>query len=70
VSITISSRGAAYIYIRGTSGWPATPTATLNDPAATSGDEFGDAADVSPTTAVVGSPGYKAFSGAAYLYAT
>jgi hypothetical protein len=42
----------------------------LNDPAATSGDEFGDAADVSPTTAVVGSPGYKAFSGAAYLYAT
>ena len=33
--------GAAYIYVKGTSGWPTTPTATLADPAATPFDAFG-----------------------------
>ena len=56
--------GSAYIYTKGTTGWPKKPTATLADPAATAGDSFGGAVAVSATTAVVG-----AYNGdAAYVY--
>jgi hypothetical protein len=64
---TNSSGGAAYIYVKGSSGWPTTPTATLADPAAASGDRFGSVA-ISGGTAVVGAIGTNSFAGAAYLY--
>ena len=60
--------GAAYIYVKGTSGWPSTPTATLNDPAATSGDGFSNSVAISGTTAVVGAPDTNTPAGAAYIY--
>ena len=55
---TSSDAGAAYIYEKSASGWPTTPTFTLTDPAATSGDEFGFsvAVAVTGTTVVVGAP--------------
>ena len=53
---------AAYLYLKGTSGWPAKPTDTLHDPAATSGDEFGSAAAIAPATALIGSVGYTSYS--------
>jgi hypothetical protein len=46
--------GVAYIYVKGASGWPTKPTATLSDPAATTGDYFGSSVAVSGETAVVG----------------
>ena len=54
---TNSYTGTTYIYVRGASGWPTTPTTTLSDPAATAGDEFGFSVSVSEGTAVVGGPG-------------
>src|SRR5579862_3605388 len=37
-----SYEGNAYIYVKGASGWPTTPTVTLKDPgSASSGDVFG-----------------------------
>lgn len=38
---TNSGAGKAYIYVKGTSGWPTTPTTTLSDPAAAEDDQFG-----------------------------
>ena len=63
--------GTAYIYVKGASGWPSTPTATLTDPAATSGDDFGFSVAVSrlsAMTAVIGAPGTSTNAGAAYIY--
>jgi hypothetical protein len=65
-----SGAGVVYIYQKGASGWPSTPTATLPDPKKTVGDEFGlaTAASVSGTTVIVGAPGAKSTEGAAYIY--
>jgi hypothetical protein len=64
-----SQSGAAYIYAKGTAGWPTTPSATLPDPAATPGDRFGYSVAVSGATVVVGATtGYGAGPGAAYIY--
>ena len=65
-----SSAGAAYIYEKGASGWPTTPTVTLTDPAATAGDEFGFsvAVAVTGTTVIVGAPLTSSSEGAAYIY--
>ena len=60
--------GAAYIYMKGTSGWPKKPTATLDDPAATTYDFFGWSVAMSNTTAVVGARGTSSGAGAAYIY--
>ncbi len=57
-----SGDGAAYIYTKGTTGWPSAPNVTLNDPGATSGDDFGSSVAISGATAVVGA------DGAAYIY--
>ena len=67
-SVTNNITGAAYIYVKGTSGWPTRPTATLADPAATRGDLFGFSAALSDNTAVVGAPGTDGSAGAAYIY--
>lgn len=65
---TNSSAGAAYIYVKGASGWPKKPTATLADPGATSGDDFGTAVAVSGETVVVGADSPSNGPGAAYIY--
>jgi hypothetical protein len=49
--------GDVYIYAKGTSGWSTTPSATLDDPAATAQDEFGADVAASGTTLVVGTAG-------------
>ena len=59
---------AAYIYVKGVSGWPATPSTTLADPGAAAQDQFGWSVAVSGTTAIVGAPGAASFAGAAYVY--
>jgi hypothetical protein len=58
--------GAAYIYVKGTSGWPTTPTVKLSDPAATANDHFGYSVAVHGTSVVVGDP--EDDGGAAYIY--
>ena len=63
-----SSQGAAYIYVKGSSGWPTTPTTTLTDPAATDDDEFGSSVAVSGNTVIVGADGANDAAGAAYIY--
>jgi hypothetical protein len=57
--------GRAYIYTKGPSGWPTTPTVTLTDPLATNGDAFGDNLALSGHTLVVGAEGN---GGAVYVY--
>jgi hypothetical protein len=63
---TNSGAGAAYIYVKGASGWPTKPTKTLAVPAGSVG--FGYSVAVSGTTAVVGATDDSAGFGAAYIY--
>jgi hypothetical protein len=66
---TNTDAGAAYIYVRAAADWPATPTATLADPAATPYDYFGNSvAVISGGVAVVGAPGSNSSVGAAYIF--
>jgi len=65
---TNANPGVAYIYVKGRSGWPTSPTVTLNDPAATTEDEFGFSVSVSKKTALVGAYGTNHFVGATYIY--
>jgi hypothetical protein len=65
---TSSSAEAAYIYVKGASGWPTTPTVTLTDPLATVHDDFGDSVAVTGKTVVVGAQGTDSFAGTAYIY--
>jgi hypothetical protein len=65
---TDSDAGAAYIYVRGSSGWPTTPTATLNDPDNTANDRFGSSVAVSGKNIVVGAPSTDTTDSAAYVY--
>jgi hypothetical protein len=59
--------GAAYIFIKGASGWPSKPTVTLKNPGPTAG-EFGDSVALSGNTAIVGAAATSGDSGAAYIY--
>lgn len=52
--------GAAYIYLKGTSGWPTAPTVTLSAPP-TSVALFGQAVSISGTTALIGVGATSAF---------
>jgi hypothetical protein len=63
-----SAAGVTYVYTKGAAGWPTTPTVTLQDPAATGRDYFGNSVAVSGTTIVVGAYGTTP-GGAAYIYA-
>ena len=68
-----SPGGAAYIYARGVSGWPTTPTASLlaaayMAPGTPAGGSFGFAAAVSKRTAIVSAQGYNPGLGAVYIY--
>ncbi len=60
--------GAAYLYVEGPSTWPTEPTATLQDPMATSGDNFGDDVAISSTSVVIGAEDTSNETGAAYIY--
>jgi hypothetical protein len=62
------SPGKAFIYVRGSSGWPTTPTVTLTAPAGTTSDNFGNSVAVSGNTVVVGAYGINSYAGAAYIY--
>jgi hypothetical protein len=62
--------GAAYIYVKGESGWPTKPTVALADPAAAGGDFFGSSVAVDATTIAVGSVGVNGYAGATYIYTT
>lgn len=65
---TTAKPGAAYIYARRTAGWPAARAVTLNNPALTTGGDFGLSVAVSGGIAVVGAPDSTS-SGEAYVYA-
>jgi hypothetical protein len=65
---TNGSAGAAYIYVKGGTGWPASPTATLQDPAASAHDSFGNSIAVWGDTVIVGAPFTRKYVGAAYIY--
>jgi hypothetical protein len=58
----------AYVYEKGATGWPASPTATLTDPDATSGDLFGYSVAVSGSAIVIGAPGTNSNAGSEYIY--
>jgi hypothetical protein len=59
--------GSAYLYMKGSSSWPTTPSVTLSDPAAAGNRYFGTSVNISGATAIVGaSPGNT--YGAAYVY--
>ena len=63
-----SGPGNAYIYVKGATGWPRHPTATLPDPAAANGDAFGTSVAIGAGAIIVGAPGTASGTGAAYLY--
>jgi len=51
---TGASASPTLLYVKGASGSPMMPTASLEDPAATASDVFGSSVSVSGTAAVVG----------------
>jgi hypothetical protein len=59
--------GGSYVYSEHGSHWSSKPSAVLNDPASTAGDEFGEAVDVSGSTVVIAAPD-SANGGAVYFY--
>jgi hypothetical protein len=59
--------GAAYIYVKGHSGWPIVPVASLADPTDSSYNLFGITVAVSGQTVVVGANGTNPHKGAAYI---
>jgi hypothetical protein len=60
--------GEVSVYDKGASGWPATPTVTVDDPAAPGNDAFGYSVAVSAQTAIVGAFAANSLDGAAYIY--
>jgi len=60
---------AVYIYGKGSTGWPTTPTTTLADPSAGPGDLFGGSLAISDSTVVVGDPFADQAEGVTYVYA-
>ncbi len=64
-----SYRGSAYVYSNNSSGWSAAPEVTLDDPAYSPDDYFGDSVSVSEKTLLVGARGKNPQSGGeAYIY--
>ncbi len=66
-----AQQGDVFVYVKGTKGWPTTPTTTLPDPVGPGG-LFGDVVVISGNTIVVGAPGGELDSpgtpSAVYLY--
>jgi FG-GAP repeat protein len=65
---TSASRGAAYLYMKGSNGWSTTPSVTFQDPSADPGDRFGGNVALSKSVAVIGASGWGANEGQAYVY--
>ncbi len=64
-----SYRGSAYIYSKGSGGWPSAPQVELDDPASSPDDYFGDSLSLSEKTLLVGARGKNSQSGGeAYIY--
>ncbi len=66
---TDEDSGAAYLYVKGASGWPTSPTTTISDPAATENDDFPSSVALSKSTLVFGEYEADGGIGAAYIYA-
>jgi len=64
---TSGGQGAAYFYAMGPSGWPTTPTTTVDDPG-TGSDSFGEAVALSSSVAGIGADTAHSNAGRAYLY--
>jgi hypothetical protein len=66
--VTADSIGAVYVFVQSNGNW--TLQATLSDPDATAGDEFGDAVALSDdgSVALVGAPGTHGNVGDAYTF--
>jgi hypothetical protein len=62
------AHGAAYVYVKGTAGWPTSPTVTLQDPGPDNSDIFAISVSVRGTVIVVGAYGTSSGAGAAYIY--
>ena len=67
------AEGAVYIYEKGRTGWPTSPTASLFDPTATTGDAFGSSVALTvagngTSDLIVMEPGTYPAQGAAYIY--
>jgi hypothetical protein len=63
---TVTTEGA-FIYAKGTSGWPTKPTVSLKPPSGA--QAFGASVAISGTTAVVGAPFTGSLNGSAFIYA-
>jgi len=59
---------AVYMYDEGSTGWPTSPTTTLEDPSGP-GDGFGGSVAISGSTLVVGAPFADSAEGASFIYA-
>jgi hypothetical protein len=61
--------GAAYIYTRGTAGWPTTPSVSLTNPRAPHGTAFGASVAVAGKTILIGAHRYGTpGEGPVYIY--
>jgi hypothetical protein len=61
--------GTAYIYVKGTAGWPAQPTVTLYDPPSLDSADFGVSVAASGDTVVIGAGGVQSGGpGVVYVY--
>ena len=68
-----SATDAVYAYVRGSSGWPSTPSVTLDDPQtppAFPGDGFGQSLSISGASLLIGGPRVSSDAGVAYFYCT
>jgi FG-GAP repeat len=63
-----SDAGTTYIYPKQPTGWSGTASAVIHDPAATSGDNFGNAVAVYKKIAVVGASATNGQAGEAYVF--
>lgn len=63
-----TSGGIVYVYTKGKSGWPTSPSASLPDPSTGTFNGFGDAVAVDGSTIVVGAPQADNGNGIAYVY--
>lgn len=68
--MTDEESGAAYPYVKSTSGWPTTPTTTISDPAASENDYFPSVIALFGTTLVFCDDDAGGNAGSAYIYPT
>jgi FG-GAP repeat protein len=63
------STANAYVYVKGVSGWPSSPTVSLHDPSGVASSDFGRSVSVAGNTIAVGSDfGLGGGGGVTYLY--